>query len=155
MKALSIKQPWAWLIVNGHKDIENRDWRSDNPGLKYRGGVLIHTGLRMDEDWSAFGMPEICRHVPADEDLPRGGIVGICEIVNCVKEHPSPWFFGRYGFVLRNARTLEFRPCVGQLGFFEPNFNLKYAEKPAKHPRKDRIIRPKAVPMETMLLFKE
>jgi hypothetical protein len=37
MKALSIKQPWAWLIVNGHKDIENRDWRSDNPGLKYRG----------------------------------------------------------------------------------------------------------------------
>jgi hypothetical protein len=93
MKALSIKQPWAWLIVAGHKDIENRDWRSDNPGLKYRGEVLIHTGLRMDDDWSAFGIPEICRHVPADEDLPRGGIVGIAEIVDCVKEHESPLVF--------------------------------------------------------------
>lgn len=27
MKALSIRQPWAWLIANGHKDIENRTWQ--------------------------------------------------------------------------------------------------------------------------------
>ncbi|HDU8694716.1 TPA: ASCH domain-containing protein, partial [Morganella morganii subsp. morganii] len=37
MKAISIRQPWAWLIVNGHKDIENRSWRT-----KYRGQVLVH-----------------------------------------------------------------------------------------------------------------
>jgi hypothetical protein len=105
----------------------------------------------MDDDWSAFGMPEICRDVPADEDLPRGGIVGIAEIAECVKEHPSPWFFGRYGFVLRNARPLPFRPCVGQLGFFEPNFNLRYAEKP---PKKERIPKPvKINPPDTMSLF--
>jgi hypothetical protein len=36
MKALSIMQPWAWLIVNGHKAIENRNWR-----CHYRGPVLI------------------------------------------------------------------------------------------------------------------
>ncbi|WP_245839042.1 ASCH domain-containing protein [Yersinia kristensenii] len=37
MKALSIRQPWAWLIVNGYKDIENRTWNT-----KCRGPVLIH-----------------------------------------------------------------------------------------------------------------
>lgn len=115
MKALSIMQPWAWLVVNGHKDIENRDWRSDNPGLKYRGDVLIHTGLRFDDDFTGNGLPDIVRQIPTDDDLPRGGIVGIAEIVDCVKDHPSPWFFGRYGFVLRNARPLEFKPCVGRL----------------------------------------
>lgn len=39
MKALSIRQPYAWLIVNGFKDIENRDWPT-----KFRGRVLIHAG---------------------------------------------------------------------------------------------------------------
>ena len=29
MKALSIRQPWAWLIVNGYKDVENRTWGPD------------------------------------------------------------------------------------------------------------------------------
>ena len=148
MKALSIMQPWAWLVVNGHKDIENRDWRSDNPGLKYRGDVLIHTGLRFDDDFTGNGLPDIVRQIPTDDDLPRGGIVGIAEIVDCVKDHPSPWFFGRYGFVLRNARPLEFKPCVGRLGFFEPEFGLQYAAKP---PTKERPT--KAKPTQTMPLF--
>ena len=30
--ALSIRQPWAWLIVNGYKDIENRDWKTHYRG---------------------------------------------------------------------------------------------------------------------------
>src|SRR5436189_5084024 len=40
MKALSVRQPWAWLIVNGYKDIENRDWAT-----KRRGRIWIHAGL--------------------------------------------------------------------------------------------------------------
>src|SRR5437016_10859136 len=43
MKALSVRQPWAWLIVNGHKDIENRSWQT-----KFRGKLLIHAGQRFD-----------------------------------------------------------------------------------------------------------
>ena len=35
MKALSIRQPWAWLIVNGYKDIENRTWSTDFSGRAY------------------------------------------------------------------------------------------------------------------------
>ena len=40
--ALSIRQPWAWLIVNGHKDIENRDWPTN-----FRGRLLVHAGQTM------------------------------------------------------------------------------------------------------------
>ena len=48
MKALSIRQPWAWLILHGGKDIENRDWAT-----RFRGRVLIHAskGVTQDE-WS-------------------------------------------------------------------------------------------------------
>ena len=45
MRALSIRQPWAWLIVNGHKDIENRSWRT-----KYRGPFLVHAGLKVEKE---------------------------------------------------------------------------------------------------------
>jgi hypothetical protein len=150
MKAISIMQPWAWLIVNGHKDIENRDWCSNNPGLKYRGQVLIHTGLRFDEDFSGIGLPEIVRTMPGEDELPRGGIVGVAEIVDCVKDHPSPWFFGRYGFVLRDARPLDFRPCVRALGFFKPNYDRRYVEKP---PKRQRVVKQEAPKLETMPLF--
>jgi hypothetical protein len=44
---------------------------------------------------------------------PRGGIIGIAEIVDCVAAHTSPWFEGPFGFVLRNARKLSFRPMPG------------------------------------------
>jgi hypothetical protein len=44
MKALSIMQPWAWLIVNGLKDIENRKWSTD-----FRGEFLVHAGKTYDE----------------------------------------------------------------------------------------------------------
>ena len=42
MKALSIRQPWAWLIVNGYKDIENRTWSTD-----FRGRVYVHAGRKI------------------------------------------------------------------------------------------------------------
>ena len=42
MKALSIRQPWAWLIVNAYKDIENRTWSTD-----FRGRVYVHAGKRV------------------------------------------------------------------------------------------------------------
>ena len=45
MKTLSVRQPWAWLIVYGGKDIENRSWRTP-----YRGPLLIHAGKRIDQD---------------------------------------------------------------------------------------------------------
>lgn len=125
MVALSIRQPWAWLIVNGFKDIENRDWST-----KQRGRVLVHAAKGMTRDeyesclWHCRAVAEV-RPFPAGTRLPsfkemeRGGIVGSVEIVDCVSKSDSPWFFGRYGFVLRDPQPLPFQPLKGQLGFFK------------------------------------
>lgn len=110
------------------KPIENRSWPT-----KVRGRVLIHAAAGMTrreyESFIAFVHSIGLTHpfppgltVPAFEDLPRGGVVGEAEIVDCVTHSDSPWFFGPYGFVLRNAHPLPFRPCKGRLGFFEPKF---------------------------------
>lgn len=111
--ALSIRQPWAWLILHAGKDIENRDWPT-----KRRGRFLIHAakGMTAQEYDNAL---DVVGWLPEPEELLRGGIVGSAEIVDCVTVSNSPWFFGRYGFVLRNPTPLPFRPLKGQLGFFE------------------------------------
>ncbi len=123
MKAISIRQPWAWLIMNGGKDIENRDWPTS-----VRGRVLVHASKGMTryeyEDAlmttaSVCGGIEEAPSLPAFEDLQRGGILGTVEIVDCVTASTSRWFFGRYGFVLRNPRPQPFIPYKGMLGFFE------------------------------------
>jgi hypothetical protein len=120
MKALSIRQPWASLIVAGYKDIENRSWRTS-----YRGPVLIHSAQRVAD----VTLEEIARRLkvaigPLPNKLARGGIIGIAEIVDCVAAHTSPWFEGPFGFVLRDARKLSFRPMPGRLSLFDISPNL-------------------------------
>lgn len=120
MKALSIRQPWCWLILHAGKDIENRDWST-----RYRGPVLIHAGKGMtraeydDAKTFAHSVDPRAAALPAYEDLERGGIVGQVEIIDCVRSSASPWFFGLCGFVLRNPTPLPFRPVKGALGFFD------------------------------------
>lgn len=121
MRALSILQPWAWLITNGLKDIENRVWRTS-----YRGEFLVHAGKGFDaEGYQALrhdpvfalaltGMPS------GSAEFARGGIVGSAVLADCVEDHDSEWFNGPYGFVLRDARVLPFQPCRGMLNFFDP-----------------------------------
>ena len=116
---LSIRQPWAWMILHGGKDIENRTWPTS-----FRGRVLIHTGLTMTGNDFADAM-EFAEDAADREfdnlhasDLERGGIVGSVEIVACLAHSDSPWFVGPWGFVLRNPQPLPFIPCKGALGFF-------------------------------------
>jgi hypothetical protein len=104
VKALSIKQPYPHHIFHDGKDVENRDWPT-----KGRGWFIIHAGVSKSE----LDMED-----ERDAALPRGGVVGVARIVDCVTEMDSRWFFGRYGFVLRDAIPLPLIPCRGQLGFF-------------------------------------
>jgi hypothetical protein len=119
MKAISIKPQWAWLIMNGHKDIENRTWRT-----KHRGEVLIHaSGHKVTKaDYEEFEN-ECRRHkiksYPAIDGFKTSGIIGSAEIVECVDRSKSPWFCGPYGFVLENARILPFKPMKGKLNIWE------------------------------------
>lgn len=119
MKALSILQPYAWLIVSGHKDVENREWYT-----RLRGRILVHVGLKYpmrDHQLYAQDLEQTYGiELPAYSSMPRGGICGEVEIVDCVRAHPSKWKSpGSWGFVLANARPLEFRPYRGTLGFFD------------------------------------
>jgi hypothetical protein len=120
LPVLSIRQPWAWLIVHGGKDIENRSWPT-----KFRGLFLIHAGKGCTrQEYADAGAFAWCNDVapPPLADLQRGGIVGVAEIVDCVSDSDSDWFVGDYGLVLRNAQPLDFLPCAGALGFFRlPN----------------------------------
>lgn len=130
--ALSIQQPWAWLIANGHKDVENRTWRHS-----FRGEVLIHAGKRSDApamdhfragrhpvtyDGSLAGLPPPEERFGLFNGEQQGGIVGVAEIVDCVDHHDSEWFVGPFGFVIRNARPLAFAPMKGALGFFAATY---------------------------------
>jgi hypothetical protein len=121
MKALSIRQPWAWLICMGYKDIENRDWAT-----KFRGPFLVHAsqGMTTHEYNEVRGfLAEVFPNIrlPIPDHLPRGGIVGQAEITGCVDSSPSRWFFGKYGFQLDRlkSKTIPFVPYSGQLKFFD------------------------------------
>lgn len=119
MIALSIRQPWAWLIVAGHKDIENRDWPTN-----YRGDCLIHaskSATRREFEQAVDCIVGAFGHdfgIPPFEELPRGGLVGIVTIADCVQASASRWATGKHGFVLERPRAIPFHPYRGRLGFF-------------------------------------
>jgi hypothetical protein len=133
MLALSIRQPWASLILKAGKDIENRCWST-----RVRGRILVHAAKGMTRtehedaiDFAADAIRADPKNAGASrivtlrelgmafEDLERGGIVGSVEILDCVRDSASPWFMGEFGFVLRDPRLLPFTPWKGQLGFFD------------------------------------
>src|SRR4051812_24398266 len=102
MKALSLKQPWAWPIFHAGKDIENRPRRTN-----FRGTIAIHTSQRPYDGWEEW-YPKGAAKPPPQEEWMIGAIIGLVDIVDCVDDHPSRWFFkGSYGYVLENARLLR------------------------------------------------
>jgi hypothetical protein len=126
MKAISIRQPWASLIVAGHKDVENRSWRTS-----FRGQIYVHasqTMKRADYDDAVRFIMRRFQPARVAEILPSfaycremsGGLIGVMEIADCVDRHPSKWFVGPFGFCIRNAEPLHFTPCYGKLGIFTP-----------------------------------
>ena len=102
VKALTIPQPWAWAIIHGGKDIENRRWRT-----AYRGPLLVHAGKNADPDpevsarllWTmadpeAFGQPRAAWQA-------RQAIIGVVYLADVLTDSPSPWALaGWYHWVL-------------------------------------------------------
>lgn len=72
MKVLTVKQPWATLIVEGLKKYEFRSWKT-----KYRGEILIHAGLSEEKE-------EMEKFKSLNMDFPKGKIIGIVNIVDCL-----------------------------------------------------------------------
>jgi hypothetical protein len=119
--ALSVRAPWWWAILHLGKDIENRDWRTN-----HRGRILLHAGKWWNDEEVDGDLVDIAfiRGKEWSCDLAKmrascGCIVGSVEIADCVSSSKSPWFFGRYGFVLKNPQVFENPiPFRGALGFF-------------------------------------
>ena len=121
MKVLSLKQPFAELVVSGKKTIELRKWNT-----KFRGEFLVHASKIPDQSaMERLGFSE----------LPVGCIVGKAKLVS-VKEyknaddfwkdkdkHLASMEWGTFGFVLEGAERMEEIPCKGALNFW--NFNLQ------------------------------
>ncbi len=113
-KAISIRQPWASLIVAGIKDIENRS------GLKnFRGICWVHASKTIDKEGFSWMKEQLDPAIYSNLEFPTGGIIGKVDFYDCVTESASIWFRGPYGFLLRHPMRIDFFPCSGQLGFFD------------------------------------
>ena len=126
MRALTLWQPHAGLIVLGHKLIETRGWRTD-----HRGELAIHAGQRFDEEyWRAAIEEEIVpfeywAERPEDCDR-RGAIICVAELVDCRPMKPDDerlaccsYRAAAFAWVLANVRRVD-PPifCPGQRGLW-------------------------------------
>ena len=137
MKALTIKQPWASLIIYGlpetkvvpcgdgkstrleatgkafYKNIENRKWPLPRD-FYIPQRVYIHTAKRDDNFDASFKW--LCNLFQGafglilahySKNIPRGAIIGEVTIVDDVVESDNPWFTGPHGFVLTKPKPYK------------------------------------------------
>jgi hypothetical protein len=126
--ALSLKQPWAALLVHGRKTIEIRSWCWDK--LPY-GRIRIHAARIPDKRREAWNLVPLELHAASQL---VGGFVGEADLTGCVRYensmdfeadqprhlNPPSWYQGSrlYGFRFENAQPLPFQPYRGKTLFF-------------------------------------
>lgn len=123
MKAITIKQPFASLIIEGYKEYEFRTWRT-----KFRGDILIHAGKGVDKK-----AMEKYKHLVSD--CPSGCMLGIVTITDCIKidDEAREMFkdnivydnvvnnkdWDGFGFKIENIRKVENTPANGKLSLWD------------------------------------
>ena len=121
MKALTLRQPWAWAAIYGGKDVENRRWKT-----AYRGPLLIHAGKDADPggsesllwtmaDPEAFGRPRAAWQA-------RGAIIGLVFLADILTDSPSRWAIsGCFHWMLEFPTTIAPPvPYRGRQGLWTP-----------------------------------
>ena len=141
MKALSIRQPWAWAICHAGKRIENREW---NHVPSYRGPILIHAakGLTFDEYMNGHDAIQVakgwstelaCASIPSLKTMVRGAIVARARLDGVIQndrdfaayatmrgESQRPWWMGGLALILADVVPLAMPiPFKGTLGLFD------------------------------------
>ena len=84
MKALSVRQPWAWAIAAAGKDVENRTWRTD-----YRGLIAIHASARPDDSWQLPGLDLIRAYQVGGSAVACGAIVAVARVLSAAGSVPG------------------------------------------------------------------
>lgn len=124
MKVLSIKEPWASLIMNGTKKIETRSWKT-----KYRGEIYIHASLSKTK----ITKPEVYELIK-DMNFKCGYIICKCNLVDCIymtdeyvndmkTNHYEEYIcghyeVGRYAWIVEDVRVIEPIEAKGKLGLW-------------------------------------
>lgn len=128
--ALTISQPWASLIANGDKQVENRTWKTD-----YRGPLAIHAGS---------GTQYLTRNQQAG--YPTGGIIAVATLVGCwqvdllrstsfsIDEHQWQYIEGPWCWLLEDVLHVDFLPCPGKLGLWTVNQPLVISHDQSPRP---------------------
>lgn len=105
--ALSIRQPWAFLVVTAQKNLELRTW-----GTNHRGPIVIHASRQVDEVAAAYFGFEIVSW-PVGVALGVVQIVDVLtlgrrELVRCQSSHRSwgPFTHGMRGWVFSKQQVL-------------------------------------------------
>lgn len=126
MKAFSVAPTWAWLIVTGQKQVENRTWST-----RHRGAIMVHANKSQKQDRAARKWCKD-RGIEVPDKLPMGAIVGSVEILDVVDYDPELLFdefelrhdrfaFGPKCWILRAATKSTPIPCKGKQGLFCPD----------------------------------
>jgi hypothetical protein len=141
MRALTIHQPWAWAIAHGHKRVENR-----HQGHSYRGTLLIHAGLKINE--AAFDetlvqvaihtqlmrLSELTgRHGQVDHVLDQmrgtaGCVIGVADLVDVHRDNGSccgSWAErDRWHYVVEHPKAIQPIQARGYQGFWVPEIEV-------------------------------
>ncbi len=133
MRALSLRQPFAWLTVHAGKNPENRTWLTG-----FRGWFLIHASAqwhqkdlelaqdlvrRLDTLAERRAVEQVLAAALRD-DLEVGGIIGAAKLETILppqspQEVRTRWRLpDQYGYVLNPVVVLPFTPCKGLQRFW-------------------------------------
>lgn len=139
MRVLTVRQPWAWAIIHGGKDVENR---TRNIAGSYRGPVAIHASKREEpiDHWSRSAIRDLTGVYPLFTlNSGLGAVIGVVDLVDVHHDDdcgpdaadaadglPSAWAMSdHHHLVLSNPRPLPRPiPATGRLGLWRPDDDL-------------------------------
>jgi hypothetical protein len=128
-RVLSVKNPWAYLIIHHDKDVENRGYAT-----KYQGRILIHASKTSDlrgYEWKWLGRPDIQKIFDGlveniyNVERTNGHIIGSVELYDCIQDSDSVWAerlpppYSQHHWLLRDPHPFDVPlPARGMLGLW-------------------------------------
>jgi hypothetical protein len=129
VRALSVRQPWAWAIIHAGKDVENRTWST-----RHRGPLAIHATKcsRSEYESAAREIEAISGTSPPPlAELPTGAVVGVVDLVDCHGDETENDWAQEGAFWWFLASPIPCEPPVpmrGRLGLFEIGLELGHRD---------------------------
>jgi len=150
MRAISINQPFASLIVKGYKKFETRKWAAYDSIIGQRIAICSSSGIR--PEWRRHCKSEEFRKFynqldwPAIGKLPKGALVGTVIIETCLpmteewiasisdeERAYGDWKIGNYAWKLRDPEYFAGQqPVIGWMGFYDLEKAITDAKKKGK-----------------------